>query len=164
VRYRNNTDGTIDGGVPLSPADEISGGGERYNWSLETEDTATSYGIKCTLPLFAKQLKLSACWDYTDNDGEADFSSAYLATSGTPLEDISAYGDYVLQTFKVTGEYTLRTTTRITLSYTYKDYDQDDIATNDYVYIFDGVDYFSGAYDNLDYHVSIYSLTVTYMF
>lgn len=161
VRYRNNAAGNIDGGVPIAAADEVftDGANDRYNWNLEREDIATSFGVKCVVPVLDNRLKLSAAYDYTDNDGEADFSAA-----ARDFDDISAYGDYEFQTFKLTGEYSLNDNMVLTVGYIYEDYDMDDIATNDYMYIFDSVEYFSGAYADMDYDTSIGYVTLTYKF
>lgn len=161
VRYRNNAAGSIDGGVPIPSADENA---ERYNWDLERTDTGTSLGAKIEIPVLEDRLKLSAAWDYMENDGDADFSSAYQAANGTPLEDISAYGDYDFQTIKLTGEYAVREDMILTLGYIFEKYNTDDIATNGYENIFDGAEYFSGAYDDLDYEANIGYVTLTYKF
>ena len=80
VRYRNNAEGSIDGGVPIPSADENS---ERYNWDIEREDIGTSFGVKCDMPLMQERLKLSAAYDYMDNDGEA--GSVQLTRQPTAL-------------------------------------------------------------------------------
>lgn len=161
VRYRNNAAGNIDGGVPIPSIDES---GERYNWDLEREDVGTSFGVKYDVPLLRERLKLSAAYDYMDNDGEADFSSAYQAANDTPLEDIKAYDDYTFQTVKLSGEYAIREDLILTLGYIYEKFEQDDIAIDGYVNVFDGEEYFSGAYDDFDYEANIGYATLTYKF
>lgn len=156
VKYRNGVAfDNISGGVPVVDTAETA---DRFDWDVARTDIGTSYGIKCQMPLLSDRLNLSASWDYQKNDGEADFT----ATTQT-LEDITAYDDYKMQTFKLTGEYALQENMTILVGYTYEKFEQNDILTDDLVNVV-GSRFFSGAYANNDYKANIGTLALTYKF
>jgi len=154
VRYSN--------GAQLNPP--VVESNNTYFWDVVRQDVGTSFGVKCDLPLLSDKLKLSAGWDYQENNGEAEFSSAYWTGQGTPLENIKAYDDYKQQTIKLTGEYAVRENLTLVLGYVYKKFEQEDIKTDDYEHIVSGDQFYSGAYADMNYEANIGYATLSYKF
>jgi MtrB/PioB family decaheme-associated outer membrane protein len=145
--------------VPIPAASEAA---NYYNWSVKREDIGKSLGLKLDVPIFSG-FNVSAAFDYTENDGEADFYTN-PATASPDLADIAAYNDYEKQALDLKAKYVVKENMTIIAGYVYEKYELDDLAYNDYVNVPGNGNYFTGAYADMDYEANIGYVSLTYKF
>lgn len=144
-----------------------------YSWKNKREDDTWSYGAKLMVPLFDERLKLTAAWDYEENEGEDTFSfpaAAFpLATDATrPIDIDNNYGDYTKNTFDLKAEYEISKSLAVIIGYLYEKYELDDIQYDNYDYSYStsvaNTSYLTGAYADPDYEAKMGYFSLKYKF
>lgn len=128
-----------------------SGGGYKEVKEFDT----IAYGINVEVPLF-DVLVVSALWDHSWVDGEADFNRADLV-------DFDDVEDYEIKTFELKCDYDFSETIAFTVGYLYEKYEFDDDLWDGYAYL-PGDSTLSGAYSDQDFENNIGYFMAKYRF
>jgi len=123
------------------------------------DDKFWTFGVALNVPDIIRKLSLDVSWRYQDFDGSVQFDNSLTNTS---LVDIDDSDDSTKKTLEAKAVYAINPHLSVTLSYLYEKYKYRDIGFNNYQYILNGVDYYSGLYANPDYEANAGYLLLTY--
>jgi hypothetical protein len=121
----------------------------------QKEFDTIAYGINVEVPLF-DVLVVSALWDHSWVDGEADFNRADLV-------DFDDVEDYEIKSFELKCDYDFSETIAFTVGYIYEKYEFDDDQWDGYAYL-PGDSTLTGAYSDQDFENNIGYFMAKYRF
>jgi hypothetical protein len=130
-------------------------------YAQTVDDDFWTYGIALNIPDIIYKLSLNFSWQYQKSDGSIKFDNSL---TGTSLVDIDESDNYNKKTFEAKAIYAIDPKLALTVGYLYESFDYSDIAFENYQFILNNSDYYSGAYFDQNYIANVGYVTLTYKF
>lgn len=167
VADRDQTSRYVTPGGSFDPSTPPASNG--YNWDVKLKDKNFALGVGLEVPIISNKLIFGTQYDFEKANGNADFTSQYLATGLTQdLIDIPLYDDYKRHALSTKLKYNYNTKLSLVLGYAYQKYTYTDAQFEGYKYIMPVTGttntYLTGAYKDEPYNANVFYLRAIYKF
>ncbi|WP_310599359.1 MtrB/PioB family outer membrane beta-barrel protein [Desulfobulbus sp.] len=125
------------------------------------DDNFWTYGITLDLPEVIDKLSFRISWQYQKSDGSVKYNNSY---TNTDLVNISDSDDYTKKTLEAKAIYAFDAHWSMTVGYLYEKFNFSDIAYENYKYILNNSDYYSGVYYDQNYNANVGYVILAYRF